>query len=52
MRDVLCTRSSGTTAYPDAITKMVEHVDAEFAGRIPEHVGSVLYSAVDTALGR
>ncbi|MEO3799377.1 hypothetical protein [Nonomuraea sp. B1E8] len=38
-------------AHPDTIRKMVEHVDAQFADRVPKQVGSVLYSAVGTGEG-
>lgn len=34
-----------------SIDEMVEQVDNEFADRIPEQVGSILYTAVDTGEG-
>ncbi|MER5999767.1 hypothetical protein [Nonomuraea angiospora] len=39
------------SADASAITEMVKHVDREFADRVPEQVGSVLYTAVDTGGG-
>ncbi|KAB8193092.1 hypothetical protein FH608_022455 [Nonomuraea phyllanthi] len=38
-------------ASPDAVAEMVQRVDEEFADRIPEQVGALLYAAVDTGEG-